>query len=137
MVFREQYLSKITGKLIIGAVFENNPTYNGYDSEISQKILNLGNAPARDTLFYKGEGKKGSIEFPVTYGFGISYVKENKLEINADYYHQAWGDAKFFGEKSAFLTDLNKFAIGGEWIPDKFSIRSYVKQNSVSVWLKL
>jgi len=64
----------------------------------------------------------------MSFGVGISYVKENSFEINADYYYQAWGDAKFFGEKSAFLTDLNKFAIGAEWIPDKFSIRSYTNR---------
>lgn len=115
-------------KLIVGAVFENNPTYNARYSNITQKNLSVGSSLDQDTLFYQEEKDKGSIEFPFSYGFGISYVKENKLEINADYFHQDWGDAKFFGEKSAFLTDLNKFAVGGEWIPDKFSIRSYISR---------
>jgi hypothetical protein len=58
-------------------------------------------------------------------GGGISYVKEDKLEINADFYHQNWEEANFLGEKSKYLTDLNKFAVGAEWIPDKFSIKNY------------
>jgi len=115
-------------KLILGAVFENNPTYNARYSNITQKNLSVGNSLDQDTLFYQDEQDKGSIEFPFSYGFGVSYVIDNKLEINADYFHQDWGDAKFFGEKSAFLTDLNKFAVGGEWIPDKFSIRSYISR---------
>ena len=47
-----------------------------------------------------------------------------------DYYHQSWSEAKFFGTKSKFLTDLNKFAVGAEWIPNKFSIRSYLARIS-------
>ncbi len=113
--------------LIIGGVVENNPTYNALFSNITQKNLSTGGSLDQDTLFYQEE-EKGSIEFPISYGIGISYVKNNVYEINADFYHQAWGDAKFLGEKSAFLTDLNKFAVGAEWIPDKFSIRSYFKR---------
>lgn len=114
-------------KLILGAVFENNPKYNAIFSDITQKNLGSGSAVDQDTLFYVKE-EKGIIEFPFTYGFGISYVKENILEINADYYHQSWSEAKFLGSKSNFLTDLNKFAVGAEWIPEKFSINSYTSR---------
>ncbi|HSM48060.1 MAG TPA: hypothetical protein VK872_09630, partial [Draconibacterium sp.] len=118
---------KEKSKIILGVVFENNPKYNAFFSDITQKNLASGSAVDQDTLFYIEESK-GVIEFPLTYGFGISYVKENKLEINADYYHQSWSEAKFLGTKSNFLTDLNKFAIGAEWIPDKFSIKSYTNR---------
>jgi hypothetical protein len=115
---------KNKSKVILGAIFENNPKYNTYYSDITQKNLSSGEALDQDTLFFVEEGK-GIIEFPFTYGFGISYVKENSLEINADYYHQSWSEAKFLGEKNDFLTDLDKFAVGAEWIPEKFSIKSY------------
>ena len=118
---------KNKNKIILGAVFENNPKYNSKYSDITQKNLGSANATDQDTLFFVGEGK-GVIEFPYTFGFGISYVKDNKLEINADYYHQSWSDSKFLGSKSVFLTDLNKFAIGAELIPDKFSIKSYTSR---------
>jgi len=122
-------------KLILGAVFENNPKYNARYSDITQKNLGSGSAVDQDTLFYAAEAK-GIVEFPYTYGFGISYVKENKLEINADYYHQSWSDSKFLGSKSNFLTDLNKFALGAEWIPDKFSIKSYTSRIAYRAGLK-
>ena len=116
-------------KIILGAVLENKPKYKAYYSNITQKNLSYAGAVDEDTLSFTAE-EKGFIEIPVTFGIGISYVKVNKLEVNADYFHQAWGSAKFFGEKSTFLTDLNKFAIGAEWIPDKFSIRSYLSRVS-------
>ncbi len=122
-------------KLILGVVFENNPKYNAKYSDITQKNLGSGSVVDQDTLFF-AEEEKGIVEFPFTYGFGISYVKENKLEINADYYHQSWSDAKFLGSKSNFLTDLNKFAIGGEWIPDKFSIKSFTSRIAYRAGLK-
>lgn len=114
-------------KIILGVVMENNPRYTSNSSDITQKNLSTANSTDRDTLNFE-EKNKGIIEYPMSFGVGISYVKENSLEINADYYYQAWGDANFFGEGSAFLTDLNKFAVGAEWIPDKGSIRSYTNR---------
>ena len=122
-------------QLIIGLKVENNPTYDSHFSDITQKNLGTTTSVDQDTLYYTEE-EKGVIEFPLSYGVGISFVKNNSLEINADYFHQAWGNAKFFGEKSAFLTDLNKFAIGGEWVPDKFSIRSYTNRIAYRFGLK-
>ncbi len=122
-------------KVILGMVFENNPKYNARYSDITQKNLGSGSVVDQDTLFYAQE-QKGIVEFPFTYGFGISYVKENKLEINADFYHQSWSDAKFLGSKSNFLTDLNKFALGAEWIPDKFSIKSFTSRIAYRAGIK-
>jgi hypothetical protein len=125
---------KNKNEIVLGVVFENNPKYNALYSDITQKNLSSGSAIDQDTLFY-AEEEKGIIEFPFTYGFGISYVKENSIEINADYYHQSWSDAKFLGSKSDFLTDLNKFAVGAEWIPDKFSIKSFTSRVAYRVGL--
>ena len=118
---------KNKNKVVLGVVYENNPKYNAFFSDITQKNLGSGSAVDQDTLYYASE-EKGVIEFPFTYGFGISYVKINSLEINADYYRQSWSDAKFLGTKSIFLTDLSKFALGAEWIPDKFSIKSFTSR---------
>ncbi len=118
---------KNNSHFVFAAVLENQPEYTAFLSNITQKNLSSGNTIDRDTLYY-AEEEESSIKMPLTIGGGISFVKDNKLEINVDYFHQTWSDAVFFGSKGAFLTDLNKFAIGGEWIPDKFSIRSYVKK---------
>ena len=114
-------------RIIFAAVLENKPEYTSLFSNITQKNLNSGTAIDVDTLSYSEE-ELSSIVMPLTYGGGVSFVKDNSIEINVDYYHQSWADATFFGNKSSFLTDLNKFAFGAEWIPNKFSIRSYVSK---------
>ena len=102
---------------------------------MSLKKLPLSSGAEEDTLFTRSE-EKGNIEFPLTYGAGISYVKDNRLEINADYYHQSWSDTKFFGQENPFLTDLDKFAAGAEWIPERFSIGSYLNRIAYRAGLK-
>jgi hypothetical protein len=64
----------------------------------------------------------------LTAGAGLSYVKLNQLEINADFYFQQWSQATFFGEPNQFLTDRSIFALGAEYIPEKFSIRNYTSR---------
>ncbi len=114
-------------KVVLAAVLEDKPEYTSMFSDWTQKNLNFENGLDQDTLSYFDE-KKSSIKMPLTLGGGLSYVKANKLEVNADYYYQGWSNAKFLGSKSSFLTDLNKFAVGAEYIPNKFSIRSYLSR---------
>ncbi|MEN8115747.1 MAG: hypothetical protein ABFS16_02135 [Bacteroidota bacterium] len=114
-------------QVTFAAVFENKPKYTDYASDIIQKNLSYSSALDQDTLHFREE-EKGEINFPYTLGGGISFVKKDVYEINVDYYHQGWSESLFFGEKSDFLADLNKFAIGAEWIPDKYSIRSFTKR---------
>ena len=114
-------------QLILGLVFENKPAYTGFESDIVQKNISYSSSVDQDTLFSRTE-ERGKIVFPMTLGFGLSYTKKDVYEINFDYYYQQWSDATFFGSKSEFLTDLNKFAFGVEWIPEKYSIRSPLKR---------
>ena len=116
-------------------VLENKPKYTAFYSDITQKNLTSGNSTDQDTLNFQDE-EKSLIQFPLSYGAGISFVKQNKLEINLDYYHQKWSEAIFFGSNNSVLTDLNKFALGAEWIPDKFSIRSYLNRIAYRAGLK-
>jgi hypothetical protein len=116
---------KDENSITFAAVIENKPKYTAFLSDLTQKVITSGNNSDIDTLNFQSEDQN-IVRFPMTYGFGISYVKENTLEINADYYHQSWSKATFFGSPNEFLNDLDKFAIGAEWIPDRFSIQSYL-----------
>jgi hypothetical protein len=121
--------------LVLAAVLENKPEYTAVFTDITQKNLSSGSGVDQDTLAYFDE-EKNSVEFPLTIGGGISYVKDNLLEINMDYYYQGWDAAKFNGEKSQFLTNLNRFALGAEWVPNKFSIRSYLARIAFRAGIK-
>jgi len=122
-------------RIILAAVLENKPEYTAFMSDITQKNLNSGTALDLDTLNFVDE-EKSAIKMPLSFGGGVSYVVDNKLEVNLDYYHQSWSNALLLGKESEFLTDLNKFALGAEWIPDKFSIRSYLSKIAYRAGIK-
>ena len=121
--------------LNVGLILENKPEYTAFISDITQKNLTSGSTTDQDTLNFQDE-EQGKIQLPLTFGAGISYVKEDVLEVNFDYLHQSWSKAKFFGTPNQDLTDLDKFAVGAEWIPDRFSIRSYLNKIAYRAGLK-
>lgn len=125
--------------LVLAAVIENQPKITGFYSDLNSKYLSysIGSSSNsdRDTLNFQDE-EKSNIQLPLSFGFGVSYVKENSLEVNLDYYHQAWEKAKFFGSNNPILTDLDKFAVGAEWIPNRFSIRSYIDKIAYRAGIK-
>ncbi len=121
---------KEKNSLTLAAVFES-PKYTGFYSEVRSKYVTIpqGSSSITDSKVDTiGLENKISVEFPLTYGVGISYVKENILEVNADYYHQQWSETNLPGSSGGLLTDLDKFAFGAEWVPDRFSIRSYLSK---------
>ncbi len=128
-------------KIILAAVLENKPAVTRFYSDLNTKQISIqvsqtSRASDQDTIKPFKSEEKGNLEFPLTYGFGISYVKDNSLEINADYYRQSWSNVNLPGGGSDVLTDLDKFAVGAEWIPDKFSIRSYLNRIAYRVGAK-
>ena len=118
-------------EVTFAAIFANRPDFTEFATDIIQKQYSYYNGQATvtdvDTISFREE-EQGELVLPYTFGGGLSFRKKNVYEINVDYIHQNWSEATFFGEPSQFLTDLNKFAIGGEWIPEKYSIRSLVKR---------
>ncbi len=118
-------------EITFAAIFANQPKFTGISSDIIQKNISYYSGSSSvsdlDTLHFSEE-ERGKLKFPYTFGGGVSYRKKDIYEINVDYYHQNWSKSTFLGENSDFLTDLNKFAIGGEWIPDRYSIRSVINR---------
>ncbi len=60
--------------------------------------------------------KKGK-EMPEKYAVGVSYAKNNKWLIGADYSLQKWSDVEFEGRINEF-NDRTKVNLGGEYIPN-------------------
>jgi hypothetical protein len=118
-------------EITFAAIFANKTKFTEFASDKIFKTISYYNGQTtvsdQDTLFIRDE-ELGDIVFPYTMGAGLSFRKKNVYEINVDYYYQNWSEATFFGTPSDFLTDMNKFAIGGEWIPDRFSIRSVLNR---------
>lgn len=135
--FGLQY-TRPTGKdegITLGIVLENKPTFTGFNSDLTIRYLSSSQSTDIDTISYINE-EKDKIRLPLSYGAGITWNKKNKMEISLDYFHQAWSKAEFFGQTDPILTNLNRFSLGGEYIPDRFSIRSKLKRMSYRAGLK-
>ena len=63
---------------------------------------------------------------PTMIGAGISYIKDNRLTLAADYSFQKWGACKFDG-RDGLLTDRHVLSLGAEFKPDAMS-RNYLKR---------
>ncbi len=112
-----------TDGIAFGATLENKPKFTSFHSDITQKYLSSGTATSIDTISFLDE-VKADLQMPLTYGLGFSFYRTNKLELNIDYFHQTWSKAIFFGNTDPILTDLNRYAFGMEYIPERYSIRS-------------
>jgi len=71
---------------------------------------------------------KGSLKFPSTFGFGISFEKRLRWTIGADLYTGKWSEYRNFDGESEGLADRTEFALGGSYTPDAFSIGNYLKR---------
>jgi hypothetical protein len=101
-------LSK-TERLIAGLTYTppkqlNNDVYESVSSSES----------VTDTITGK------SFKIPADYGFGLSYVKDNKWLIAADFSYQEWEKATFEEESGGFKNRL-KLKAGVEYIPNLYS----------------
>lgn len=128
--FGAQYILPVKNErtLVLGAVFENQPTYTGFTSDLIVKQMSVYNSTTRQTVsdadtLINLEETRSKVQFPNTLGFGVSISKRDVYEINADYYYQGWSETSFLGDPESILSNRNSFAIGGEWIPERFSIR--------------
>ena len=125
--------------LTLGVTFENKSNFTALHNVFTYKALSSGTS-ALTSMIDSIPERKSAILLPSTFGIGLSYNKLNKIEINLDYYHAGWSNSKtnfvidpndshnFMVEKDPLLTNQNRISAGVEYIPEAFSIRSYLKR---------
>ena len=74
-----------------------------------------------DTLYNQG------YDIPKSYGFGVSYLKDNKMIVAADISFQEWSKTRFAGENNTFNNRL-KLVVGCEYIPNDFTRQHYMSR---------
>jgi hypothetical protein len=121
------YKIKKNQYLTVGVTFETQSDVTAYHRLFSYKTITVGSGALLDTIQFRPESKD-MIQLPSTIGVGLSYSKLNKFEINADYYYAAWAKSTFYGETQEYLTNQSRFSAGFEYIPEAYSIRSFVKR---------
>jgi hypothetical protein len=101
-------LSK-TERAILGLTYTPKKRLNG---DIYQTITSLESIT--DTITDKNFG------LPTGYGLGLSYVKDDKLILAADFAYQEWEKASFEGTSNVFK-NRSKINAGIEYIPNLYS----------------
>ena len=77
----------------------------------------------RDTVAYN-PSQKGTLDFPVGFGGGISLKKNNQFLVSMDFNWRNWEKYKSYG-RSDSLQNSFSFHLGGEYVPKHNSITSY------------
>lgn len=94
------------------------------------------------------ESKRGyNFDLPNSYGVGLSYNRDDRLTLAADFEYQQWKDANYFSRKDT-LSNRYKISVGMEYIPSLLTRnffksvryragfayeRSYIQVNGASV----
>lgn len=99
-----------------------------------QRKLNAENYKRMETFIVASSGEvlssdtiKGkAYDLASKYGVGVSFVKDNKFTVAADFSYEDWGKMKYFGEEGHFQNRY-RVALGGEFIPE-YNQKSYFKR---------
>ncbi len=97
-----------TQRLVFGLIYSpaNQLNTKAYENET------VGNGPMKTDTIAGAE-----FDIPDSYGAGVSYVKDNKLTVAADFLYETWSKAKFYGTTDNFKNRY-KVSAGAEYIPD-------------------
>lgn len=103
-----------TESVTLGLVFSPKNTLNAKYYHLTQSYTSDGTSGETiqsDTIQDKSFG------LPNSYGVGLSYVKQNKLTVAADFSYEDWGKQSYLGEKGNFKNRY-RVAAGFEFIPN-------------------
>lgn len=118
--FGAQYTLEFAKKhaLTLGAVFSP-----GHDlSNVSTVYTQLGNTTDGYTTSTKDTVVACSI--PTTWGFGVTYVYDNRLTVGLDAMFQNWADASYMGDSEA-LCKRGRISLGAEYMHNPMA-RNYL-----------
>lgn len=131
--FHFRYGLQYTGRIMddyrftLGMIYENKtPLKTSQDWLIINELSTI-DGMVRDTVQYL-TASETAIELPSTYGIGISFRKDNKFLIGADYTIQHWSETTFLNQQSDSLVNSSSFNIGGQYIPDITDFRSLFRR---------
>lgn len=112
-----QYTMRLSGKdnLTMGAVYAPKKKLN------TKSSANMySGTTSQDSVLLVDRNDK--FELPNSYGFGLSYNRNNKLTVGADFEFQNWKNATYFSKKDT-LSNRYKISLGAEYIPSLMTRR--------------
>jgi len=123
---------KEKNKIIIGATFNPQTPLNGYTEELVARGTKIEKDNElfvdSDTLFYKkNDFSTSAFDLPLSLGFGLTYVYDNRLTLTTDFSTSAWEDISFPDEFTQ-TTDRTKVSFGAEFIPNDRNPKTYLSR---------
>ncbi|GAB6394483.1 MAG: membrane protein [Bacteroidales bacterium] len=94
----------------LGLTFAPAKKINATSSDI---IQNGSSSMGTDTVITTNQ----AFDLPNSFGAGLSYIKQNKLTLGADFLYEDWSGVRFFDAKNEFKNRI-RIAAGGEFIPN-------------------
>lgn len=115
MDFGLQYTQPIskTENLTLGVTFAPKKSLHAKSYNLTQSYTSTGSGEVLNSDTISGR----AFDLPNSYGIGLSYVKQNKLTLAADFSYEDWGKMPYFGEEGHF-NNRYRVAAGGEFIPN-------------------
>ncbi len=112
----------------LGGTFSTETRMRAKTDLVAQTFLlgSTGTEYPQDTI-YEAEGLKGKIVIPASFGLGISFDKQDKWLVGADFKWQNWKKFSAFGYTDS-LTNSYQVGIGGEIIPNTNAYTNYLKR---------
>ena len=130
LTFGIQYHGTIKNdvRYTIGAMFGPETKIRAKTDLIAQTFFlgSSGTEFPKDTLF-TAQGYAGRIVIPATFGVGLSFEKQDKWVIGADYKWQNWENFNAFGISDS-LVNSYQISVGGEILPNTNAYTNYFKR---------
>lgn len=113
--FGVQYTHPIskTENVTLGVVFSPSNRLNSTYINSTVKYTQSG----ASELVSADTTKSSAFDIPNSFGFGATYVKQNKLTVGADVLYETWGKANYQDSKDLFKNRV-RVAGGAEFIPN-------------------
>ncbi|MFW5760483.1 MAG: hypothetical protein ACOCXH_05845 [Cyclobacteriaceae bacterium] len=113
----------------LGATYDLGTKVNAERTTSLQRRTDrqIDDSSVEETIDYgEPQNTEGSIFLPAKYGLGIAFQRGTKWNVAADAVFQDWNQfMDYNGEAGENLGLMSRYAIGVEFIPDFFSVRSY------------
>jgi hypothetical protein len=111
-------------RLSVGAVYNFAADLNTDKTTFIQRRLTTGTPITSDTVVQEG----GSIHLPSSYTLGVSLGKESKWSVGAEFFVQDWSKFKSLTEGDGGLKKSWRASLGGEFAPDIYDTKNYLKR---------
>lgn len=121
MDFGVQYTHPIskTESITLGLVYSPKKSLHTKSYKMIQTYTSSGSGEVISSDTITGQ----AFDLPNSYGIGLSYMKQNKLTLAADFSYENWEKMPYFGEEGRF-NNRYRVAAGAEYIP-KFMNKAY------------